>query len=235
MARSDRQYLPDRRPRTDGWTPARQRKFLTALRATGVVRDACRAAGISSTSAYRVRRDSEAFAEAWNAAQARGLANVEEAAFKRAVLGWEEVVLREGKEVSRKKRYSDSLLQLLLKRGDLKQVRQGMSQSELELIAEQAAKAANGQFVHPRGMNSAGLRLERTLAAMAVRMVAGTVACRACGGSGRVTAETPEALAEAEAERAERVAALAALDAEAARRALAVEAAGDVAGEEALP
>lgn len=220
MARKDRQYLPGRRPRADGWTRAWQRVFLATLRKTGVVRDACRAAGISSTSAYRVRRTSEAFATAWNRAQARGMANVEEAAFTRAVVGWDEVVTRDGKEVSRKNRYSDSLLQLLFKRGDLKQVRHGLSQAELELIAEEAARAANGQFVHPRGANSAKLRLERKLAEMAVRLAAGTVACRTCGGSGRVAAETPEAQAEAAAEHAERVRVLAALEEEAARRGL---------------
>ncbi|NIJ21771.1 glutamyl/glutaminyl-tRNA synthetase [Sphingomonas naasensis] len=189
MTRPNGHYLPDRRPRADGWTPERQRKFLATLRTSGVVRDACRAAGISSTSAYRVRRQSEAFADAWKKAQARGLANVEEAAFKRAVLGWDEVVMREGKEVSRKNRYSDSLLQLLLKRGDLKGARQGMSQSELELIAEDAAKAAKGSFVHARGADSARLRLEQKLAEMAARLIAGTTACPACGGSGRIAAD----------------------------------------------
>lgn len=229
----DNHDRPGGRRRADVWIPARQRKFLVALRTTGVVRDACRAAGISSSSAYRARRDSESFAAAWNHAQARGLANIEEAAFKRAVIGWEEVVLRDGKEVSRKKRYSDSLLELLLKRGDLKQVRQGLSQAELELIADEAAKAANGQFVHPRGARSARLRLERKLAAMAVRLVAGTVTCPACGGSGRRAAETPDERAEAEAGHAGAVQALAVLEAEAARRGLAEGT--DVAGDGSLP
>lgn len=220
MAHKDRQYLPDRRQRADGWTPARQRKFLANLRQTGVVRDACRAAGISSTSAYRVRRTSEAFAAAWNRAQTRGMANVEQAAFDRAVLGWDEVVTRDGKEVSRRKRYSDSLLQLLLKRGDLKHTRQGMSQAELELAAEEAAKAANGEFVHPRGANSARLRLELKLAEMAVRLTEGTVRCRTCGGLGRVEAQTEAERAEAEAACAELGRKLAALEEEAARRAL---------------
>lgn len=220
MAGRDRQYLLGRRPRADGWTPARQRLFLSTLRKTGVVRDACRAAGISSTSAYRVRRESESFAAAWNRAQARGMANVEEAAFTRAVIGWDEVVTRDGKEVSRKNRYSDSLLQLLLKRGDLKQVRQGLSQAELELVAEEAAKAANGAFVHPRGANSAKLRLELKLAEMAVRLATGTTTCAICNGRGRVMAETEAEQAASEAECAGLARALAALEQEAARRAL---------------
>jgi len=56
------------RKRHDGWTPDRQRDFLAALHATGVVAAAARAAGMSAKSAYRLRARPVAasFAAAWD-------------------------------------------------------------------------------------------------------------------------------------------------------------------------
>jgi hypothetical protein len=207
------EHLPGRRVRADGWTVARQRKFLKRLRETGCVRDACRAAAISSTSAYRVRRDSDSFRAAWEKAQARGMASVEQAAFDRAVNGWDEVVTRDGKEISRKKRYSDGLLQVLVKRGDLKDVRQGMTQSELEAYAAEAAKAAGGSFENAKTETGAKQRLMHKLAEMEMRQFEGTVPCPHCAGCGRKDAETPAELAEAAERDAVMRAALAALEA----------------------
>ncbi|MDP5279278.1 hypothetical protein Q9Q95_10135 [Sphingomonas sp. DG1-23] len=213
MMRANKEHLPGRRPRADGWTPARQRKFLERLRETGCVRDACRAAAISSTSAYRARRDSAEFAAAWARAQARGMANVEQAAFDRAVLGWDEVVTREGREISRRKRYSDSLLRVMLQRGDLKDIRQGMGQAALEKYAEETAKAAGGWFENGRRYAGARDALMRKLAEIEMRSVAGTVACPHCRGDGRKPAETPGEIAEAAVHDAELRAELAALEA----------------------
>lgn len=206
------EHLPGRRARADGWTPARQRKFLQRLRETGCVRDACRAAAISSTSAYRARRDSESFRAAWEKAQTRGMASVEQAAFDRAVIGWDEVVTREGKELSRKKRYSDGLLQVLVKRGDLKDKKQGMSQAELEAYAEEVAKAAGGWFENPSVHAGANRRLLHKITEMELRASEGTVACPHCAGCGRKPAETPAELAEAAAHDAAMRAELAALE-----------------------
>ena len=74
--------VPLARSRHDGWTPARQRIFLAALAATGVVARAARAAGMGVTSAYNLRRraGAETFAAAWDevetAARNRALAYV---------------------------------------------------------------------------------------------------------------------------------------------------------------
>jgi hypothetical protein len=195
----NKDHMPARRLRADGWTQARQKLFLKGLAKTGCVRDACRAASISSTSAYRARRDSEAFAQAWNKAQARGLKTVEQAAFDRAVNGWDEVVTKDGKEVSRRRRYSDPLLRTMLLRGDLKGDRKGMSQAELELHAEEAAKAAGGRFESPRGEGAARKRLNLKLSEMSMRMAVGMVPCRHCDGRGKREAVTPEEVAEAAA------------------------------------
>jgi hypothetical protein len=78
--------VPLRRSRKDGWTPARQRIFLAALAATGMVSRAARAAGMGVTSAYNLRRrkGAESFAAAWSvveeAAREEALERVMEAA-----------------------------------------------------------------------------------------------------------------------------------------------------------
>ncbi len=61
-----------RRARHDGWTPARQASFLAALAETRRVAVAATAAGLSASSAYRLRRHPAAidFAAAWDAALA---------------------------------------------------------------------------------------------------------------------------------------------------------------------
>lgn len=105
------------RARHDGWNAERQTAFLIALSRTGCVRDACRSVGISSTSAYRLRRECPDFAAGWDRALKRAMPTLEGAAFTRAVEGWEEPVYQGGRMIGTRRRYSDSLLRLLLQRG----------------------------------------------------------------------------------------------------------------------
>ena len=60
--------VPLTRHRHDGWTPERQRGFIAALAETGVVAQAARSVGMSSASAYNLRRrpHAESFALAWD-------------------------------------------------------------------------------------------------------------------------------------------------------------------------
>lgn len=71
--------VPLTRHRHDGWTPERQRGFIAALAETGLVAQAARSVGMSSASAYILRRrpHAESFARAWN--------RVEDEARKRAL------------------------------------------------------------------------------------------------------------------------------------------------------
>ena len=57
------------RPRRDGWTPERQRRFIAALAECRCVHRAVKAVGLSRESAYCLRRKSgaESFAAAWDA------------------------------------------------------------------------------------------------------------------------------------------------------------------------
>jgi hypothetical protein len=98
--------------------PGRSSGCSWTLARAGNVRDACRAVRMSTTSAYRLRRIDSAFAEAWDAALKRAAISLEAVAYARAVEGVEEVVIRDGKEAWRKRRYSDSLLRLLLQASD---------------------------------------------------------------------------------------------------------------------
>jgi molybdenum-dependent DNA-binding transcriptional regulator ModE len=145
VARRDGMF-GDYRQRRDGWTPARTRMFLRALSETGCVRDACARANISNVSAYRMRKRDLAFARAWEKALDTAAPTLEQAAFERAVEGWDEIVWKDGIEVSRKRRYSDALLRFLLARGRPGQAAQGKSQGELVRIAHAAARAAGGIF-----------------------------------------------------------------------------------------
>jgi hypothetical protein len=56
--------------RHDGWTAARQRRFIDVLAATKSLTRACQAVGMSRTSAYKLRDRPEArqFRHAWDAA-----------------------------------------------------------------------------------------------------------------------------------------------------------------------
>ncbi|VWX56117.1 conserved hypothetical protein [Sphingorhabdus sp. 109] len=121
MAKKPRNPLTNspRKPRHDGWTEARKKTFLAVLRESGCVADACRVAGISTTSAYRLRRRDPAMAELWDAALADGLRGLVAVAHEHATIGKETVIYRGGAEVERRVAPSDSLMALLIKRGDL--------------------------------------------------------------------------------------------------------------------
>lgn len=111
--------MPGLRVREDGFTVARTRVFLALLAQTGCVTDAARVAGVSRTSVNRARKLFAAFDRACVEALAKALRGLEAVAYQRAVEGREMVVIRDGREVERRIVPSDSLLAMLIKRGDL--------------------------------------------------------------------------------------------------------------------
>ena len=113
-------FMPGLRVRSDGWTAARTRVFLATLGRTGCITDAARVAGVSTTSVNRSRALFPPFDAACGEAIARALRGLEAVAYERAVAGREMVVIRDGREVERRIMPSDSMLGLLIKRGDLK-------------------------------------------------------------------------------------------------------------------
>ncbi|MCI4588734.1 hypothetical protein MOK15_01250 [Sphingobium sp. BYY-5] len=88
---------PEPQVRVDGWSPARQRRFLETLAATGVIRLACESALITSRAAYnlRIRRDGAAFRLGWEAAVLIARARLADTLLSRAILGQEEVIRRD--------------------------------------------------------------------------------------------------------------------------------------------
>jgi len=83
-----------------------QSAFLAALRAMPVVRHACDAVGINRSTAYDRRNADKAFAAAWDDAMADGVDRAEQAAYKRAVDGFEEPVIDKGRLTYRYERYT---------------------------------------------------------------------------------------------------------------------------------
>ena len=131
-SKSESRAIVPFRHRHDGWTPERQDVFLERLRGTGCVTEACRAAGLSTTSAYRAFHRMPGFATAWEQALAVRRPMLEDAAFQRAVHGSLQPLTRLGKVIGQRRQYSDSLLRFLIERQDRKRVAVPEDQAELE-------------------------------------------------------------------------------------------------------
>jgi hypothetical protein len=111
-------YPVRKRPRNDGWSHDRQRLFIEALADCGSVTQAAQSIGMSTSSAYRLRRSpgGEAFAAAWDVATHHAAAHLIDIAFDRAINGSDEPVFdREGQVVGRRMRTNDRLLMFLLR------------------------------------------------------------------------------------------------------------------------
>lgn len=99
------------RARARNWKPT----FLKALRETRSVAAAAMRAGIDRQTAYNHRRDDPAFAADWETVHEAITDDLEKAAIARAVDGVEEPEFYRGQVVGTTVRYSDSLLQFLLR------------------------------------------------------------------------------------------------------------------------
>jgi hypothetical protein len=111
---------PARAVRHDGWTDDKVRIFITTLSETGVVADACRAAGMSRDAAYAFRRraSGRAFALAWDAAILIARSAIQDDAVGRARYGVVERVYRNGELVAERHRYDNRLTMAVLARLD---------------------------------------------------------------------------------------------------------------------
>ena len=105
------------RRRFDGWTPARQVRFIEALAESACVADACRAVGMSERSAYalRARADAVSFRNAWDAAQDYAIRRLSDAVLSRAVNGVAVPVFFQGRQVGEKRYYDERLAMFLLR------------------------------------------------------------------------------------------------------------------------
>ena len=85
------------------WKPT----FLAALRELPVIAHACKAVGIERSTAYRAREADPEFAQAWDEALEEGIDRAEQEAFRRAVVGYEEPVVHQGRLSYLYERYVD--------------------------------------------------------------------------------------------------------------------------------
>ncbi len=136
---NDYRWVPvRRRPRHDGWTEEKQRRFIEALADTGMVSYAAKAVGMSRESANRLRRSPHgaAFARAWDAARLHAGAALEDIAFERAIEGVPHNVYNEyGEVVATKHVVNDRMLTFLL--SHLKPERYGKAARALAESADQ--------------------------------------------------------------------------------------------------
>jgi hypothetical protein len=102
----------------DGLTPERRAALLSALARYGNASDACKVAGISTTTFYRHLKKDPEFDVACAAARAKAAKGLETLAWERATEGAPETVIRGGEVVQVKVKPSDQMLGMLLKASD---------------------------------------------------------------------------------------------------------------------
>jgi hypothetical protein len=109
-----------RAARHDGFTSAAEQHFLQVLAETGVVADACRAAGVSRPTAYNRRNSAagRAFALAWDAALLLSRRAIADDVMSRARHGVIDRVYRDGVLVAERHRYDNRLTMAVLTRLD---------------------------------------------------------------------------------------------------------------------
>lgn len=102
---------PSRRARHDGWTPLRQVQFIEALAVMANVEAACRAVGLSPSSAYALRKKpgAESFAAAWDDALFAGRQRAFEIAYERATKGYQVPRFYKGQFVGMSHRFDHRL------------------------------------------------------------------------------------------------------------------------------
>lgn len=115
--------LPAAHPqvRIDGWSPARQRRFLETLASTGVVRLACEAVRITPRAAYtlRIRRDGAAFRLGWDAAILIARARLADDLLARAITGCTDTIRHdEDRLETTRHRHDNRLAMAMLSRLD---------------------------------------------------------------------------------------------------------------------
>ena len=93
-----------------GWTPALKARFLDHLASKGNVRAACARVGLSTESAYRLRRRDAEFARGWAAALALARESSVQVLADRAIDGVEEPIWYRGELVGTRRRYDTRLL-----------------------------------------------------------------------------------------------------------------------------
>ena len=126
---------PGRAQRADGWTPDRIRTFLEALARGEGVAAAAAGTGMTARSAYRLRRRADAFRLAWDAAQ-RSARPAPGPVRSRAMHGFVEPIIGNGKVWGERHRFDNRLTMALLTRLDRHRSRSREDEAEIRLVAQ---------------------------------------------------------------------------------------------------
>lgn len=110
--------VPLARARHDGWTTGRQQLFIERLAQIGLVSAAAKSVGMSTRSAYALRKrpGAESFVEAWDTAVGMGLRMAHSIAIDRAIHGVRKPIYYQGRQVGERTVYNDRLLITALRR-----------------------------------------------------------------------------------------------------------------------
>ena len=104
--------------RHDGWTGERMASFCEALADSGLVVDACLAAGKSTNTAYALRRRNSVFAAAWDAALTIARERLADTLLARSIEGSVEQYYKDGELVGEKRVIDNRLGLAILRRLD---------------------------------------------------------------------------------------------------------------------
>lgn len=128
-----------RQTRLDGWTLARQQVFLSTLAKCGSVTKAAETAGMSASSAYRLRCEERhaTFRTAWEAAMVTAVQALRDSAMERATMGEERPLYSEGKLVGTQRVFDNRLAMFLIQMNG----RQPMAHNYM--------KPAEDRWIHP--------------------------------------------------------------------------------------
>lgn len=89
---------------------ARQLRFLDAYAITGVIGEACEASGVPRPTFKQWRQNDEAFAEAVLEAEQEAIDRLRSEAKRRALDGWEEPVIHQGRQMYKRHPLTNELL-----------------------------------------------------------------------------------------------------------------------------
>ena len=109
-------FAPVPRKTLSGWTPARQRRFIAALAATGSVAVSAASVEMTREGAYLLRAapGSAEFVMAWDAAVRRGIGALRAVAFDRAIQGETEPIFFQGEQVGERRVHNNQLMMRLM-------------------------------------------------------------------------------------------------------------------------
>ncbi|MET3711147.1 hypothetical protein ABIC65_001849 [Sphingomonas trueperi] len=173
--------LPARRERHDGWTPAKQRQFLQMLAEGHTITNSCAALGMSTSSAYALRRSAAgaAFALGWQAALLLAREHLADRLLERAMHGSVDTITQPDGSTVTRQRHDNRLAMHMLNRLDR------LAEQDCGPADHAAARLVAGEF-------------EQFLALVAVdggAARAGLFLARRAGGAGGMGTEAADELA----------------------------------------